>query len=179
MKSKTFLLILVGILFIGFFSSELTDTSVADSTNYEISIVEKSYEVAYTENIYGRDYVFFNISIKLANLGDVVSDDITVRIWGEDLLEVSSDSKKIPAQGYEYFNITAADNNFFLEGLWSHTINISYFPTDEGVDFDSRNSGRDGLITESLSDTEESTPGFEWISIVIAFIVVFLIRKRR
>lgn len=175
MKSKVLLTIFISIFCLGFFSGFLVNISSAEDKYYEISIIEKNYEISSIKDIKGRTFVFFNISITLKNSGNMISDDITLEIVGEDEMPLYK-NYTIPAEGYKEFTF----DEFYLQGLGEHQVNLSYYPTniDNWNDY---NHGKDVLILQSGGNGDDSsTPGFEAIFLIMTIVVyVFLTRYKK
>jgi hypothetical protein len=149
--------------------------SSAEDENYNISIADMTYTFVKTEGIRGREFDYYNVVITLTNSGNVVSDDITVEIIGEDGLPEKR-NQIIPANGENNYIFS----NFYLEKSPEHKINVSYYPSGLTVhERNEYNSGIDSFIISTASNNSESTPGFELLLFLIAFLVYLVIRKRR
>ncbi len=171
MKFKiSFMSFLIMLLFI--FSCLLFNITAAEDDYYEIQMVEKDYDIVGIREINDRKVVYFNISITLHNLGNLVSDDITVRIEDEDGWYIRNDTLK-PHDSKKFIF-----NNHPLLGSGEHRINISYYPTDKNIVLTEYNHGEDILMLLS-EDKNNSTPGFGACFLIIVILSYIFIYKNK
>ena len=170
MKLNVLMLIMLGILSIVFSTGNLIEVSNAES-DYSISISDTSYEFVKTREAGGSTWVYYNISIVLHNSGSMISDDITLEIVGDDEIPLY-DNDTIAAGGYRVFTF----ENFFFHGLGDHQVNISFFPTEITIQRTPDNFGNASFIIP-YGGEEESTPGFEFVALLVASFLVFLRRR--
>ena len=169
MKFKiSFMSFLIMLLFI--LSCLLFDITAAEVDYYEIQIVENDYDIVGIREINDRKVVYFNISITLHNLGNLVSDDITVRIEDEDGWYVRNGTLQ-PHESKKFI----FDNHPLL-GSGEHRINISYYPTNNNVVLTDLNHGEDILMLSS-EDKNNFTPGFDICFLIIAILSYIFIYK--
>ena len=175
MRLNVLLPVLLSILFLGIFSCFLFDIASAEDDFYEISIIEKDYDIFRIREINGRKVVYFNISVTLYNSGNIESDDITVKIEDEDGWYVRNDTL------LAHESKTFIFDDHPLLGMTEHRINISFYPTNKNVALTDYNHGEDVLILLPEDKDENSfTPGFEAILLVMAVaIYVFLTRYKK
>ncbi len=162
---KSFLIMLLFML-----SCLLFNITIAEDDYYEIQMVEKDYDIIRIRDINDRKVVYFNISITLLNLGNLVSDDITVRIEDEDGWYIRNDTLQ-PHESKKFI----FDNHPFL-GSDEHRINISYYPTDKNIVLTEYNHGEDILLLLS-EDKNNFTPGFEAYFLIVTIISYIIISK--
>lgn len=157
-------------MFLYILSCLLFNITVAEEEYYEIRIVEKDYDIIRIKEINNRTVVYFNINITLHNLGNLVSEDITVKIEDEDGWYVRNDTLQ-PHESKKFI----FDNHPLL-GSGEHRINISYYPTNKNVVLTDYNHGEDVLFL--LSENKNNfTPGFEVGFLIITIVVYVLISK--
>ncbi len=172
MRSNVFLLMLAGILFIGLFSGNIIEMCTAEDEHYKISMDVSSEFVKATESG-GKTWTFFNITVALYNSGNVKSDDITVKLQDEDA-NYTRKGSVMPGENKTFVFVEHP-----LLGLGEHKIDISYYPTDLTVKTNNDNSGSTTFTVGYDNDDDgTSTPGFEFIFIILAVAFVLLIRKK-
>jgi hypothetical protein len=160
-------------LFIFIFFSIFSTISTSAQTVYEISIEDVSYEVYKIEQITStKIMVYYNISILLRNSGLRNSDEITVEIIDNEGFSLKKNAT-IPAEGQK--EVTWEGGDFFLEQNGDHYITINYYPTDE-TKKNSLNSGTD-LVYLSKSEDQNTTPGFEVITVIGILLVLIGYKK--
>lgn len=171
--SNVFAAMLV-ITFLCIFSGMFINISSSEDDRYILTITDKNYIFIKNEEVKGHVFQYYDITIVVKNSGNIISDDITVKIEGGDGLS-------------EKLNYTIAANdskgfvfsNFFIEKADQHRINISYFPTDLSVhERNEDNSGFTTLVFSTKTESEDSTPGFEFVLLVVAFIFYLIQRKK-
>jgi len=174
LKSKVLVPILISILFLWIFSYFLFDLSRAGDDFYEISIIEKNYDIFKIREINDRKCIHFNISITLYNSGNIESDDITVKIVDEDGGYVRNGTL-MPNESKTFI----FDDHPLLD-MSEHRINISFYPTNKNVGLTDYNHGESVLILLTGDKEDDGfTPGFEVILLVTTIVVyVFLTRYK-
>ena len=177
MKLKYVPIVAICLLYFGILSGIFID-SINAQESYKISITDKSYEISNIQEINGQTIIYYNISITLSNLGDVISDDITLKIVGDDGLPLYRNASILPGDVKKF---EWASDEFFLVGATDHYINISYYPTDSDIEVNSDNSGEDVLILKYTGNTgDNNTPGFEsvlFILILVGYIIYTKFRR--
>lgn len=158
------------IMFLFTLSCLLFNITNAEDDYYEIRIIDKGYNVIRIKEINDLKVVYFNISISLHNLGNIVSDDITVKIEDEDGWYVRNDT----IQSHESKKFIF--DNHPLLGLGGHRINISYYPTNKNVILTEYNHGED-VILLLTEDKNNFIPGFEAIFLIMIIIANILISR--
>jgi len=175
MKSKCIITVVIGLLCCGLFFGIFIDTISAQEDYYEISIVEKSYEIYEISEINAQTIIYYNISITLKNSGNLNSDDVTLEIIGDDELPLYANDT-IPHGGVREFKWENED--FFLVGSWDHYINISYYPTDPTIGRNENNSGEDSLILKyNEASGDGDTPGFEAAFLLVIIALYVAVKK--
>jgi len=164
----SFMSFLIMLLFM--LSCLLFNITVAEDDYYEIQMVEKDYDIIRIRDINDRKVVYFNISITLLNLGNLVSDDITVRIEDEDGWYIRNDTLQ-PHESKKFI----FDNHPLLDS-GEHRINISYYPTDKNIVLTEYNHGEDIIMLLS-EDKNNFTPGFEAYFLIVTIISYIIISK--
>jgi len=173
MKSKIFLLVLVGILFTGFLSGNVSEICIAEDEFYKISM-DTSSEFVKTTEIGIDTWVFFNITITLFNSGNIESDNITVKLQDE-YSNYTREGSVMPGENKAFKFVEHP-----LLGLDENTLVVSYYPTDLSIPKNDDNYGYKTLAIEyGDSDVDGSTPGFEIISLICTVALIVLIRKRK
>ncbi len=175
MRISTIIGLIIIILTFSTLLGMVNNLSSAEDENYIISIVNMNYNFVKTEEIRGREFDYYNVVITLKNSGTVDAEDITVEIVGEDGLPEKR-NQTIPAKGENNYIFS----DFYLEKSPDHQINVSYYPSGLTVhERNEYNSGIDSFIISTSNNNSESTPGFEFISFFIAFLLYYVIRKNK
>ena len=170
MKSKLILTLIIGFLCFGLFFCIFVDTIVAQ--DYQISIVDKSYNIHKIREIQDQTFIYYNISITLRNSGNSISDDITVRIMDEDG-NYTRNGTIMPDESKTFL----FDDHPLL-GMTDHTIFIYFYPTDKPDSLDDYHHGEDVLILKYGGDAEDgNTPGFEAVFLFVVIVGYVVIRK--
>jgi len=168
MKSK---FLLSTLIFICLFLTIFFNNCKAENENYNIFIKDTSTDFVKSIDIGGTTYEYYDIRITLHNSGDVISDNITVKL--QDELDNYTQNKKVNPGEDETFTFT----NHPLPGEDQHTLYVSYYATD----LDKRGGHNTGstTITTDYSDNEnnDSIPGFGIITLLWVILLLFITKK--
>ena len=176
-KSKGFIEIIIAFVFISLFSGLLIENCCAEEQRAEISIVgEPTYtltsRVIKNNRVLGRTFL---VGVTIHNAGNIKSEELVVNLSDEE--------------GFSLANYTYLDpgETKTISFTWSTMINrdqritISYFPANLDTPWNKYNSGSKTVmikIEDGLPAT--STPGFEFLLVIIAVILIaFLLKKKR
>jgi len=153
----------------------LSIISAADRS-YDIEVVGKDYKFLKTVGNENQKFNYYNITITLKNNGAEVSDDITLKIWEKE----EDANLSISRNGI----IKAGETMEFMFGDWvvygtgEHTAMYEYYTTNTSK-MNNYNSGSGFFKINDGSIKEDNTPGFELVLVLLAFVSIFLIKKRR
>jgi len=179
MKSTFFHIALICVMAFGLFSTMALISCHAESEGVQLSIVQKNAEKIKTIGTGVQTATYYKINITLYNAGDVTSEEITLGIQDEadKIYKIwTNKTKTIPAGKSVNFSF----NDWPILGPGTHTVFISYRPTNDSITKTSSNSGTDSLVlTITLQgEDENATPGFELIMVLGALIALVLLKKR-
>jgi len=170
MEIKWMQTIFIGILFLGLFFGFFIKVSNSQDNYYQISITDKSYEIKSIDEKY--EIIYFDISITLKNSGNIISEDMTLRIRDVDG-NYTLNGTIMPGESK-----TFTFEKHPIIGLKDHTISIYFNPTDEFAPLNDFNQGKDELTLKySSNGNGSSTPGFELIFIIISIMLCFTTAK--
>jgi hypothetical protein len=154
----------------------LSIISVADRS-YNIEVVDKDYKFLQTIGNENQKFNSYDITIKLINNGAEESDDITLKIWEKQEDVNLSVRRNGTIEAGETMEFTFKD--WIVYGTGEHTVMYEYYTTNTSK-MSSYNSGSGSfIINDGTIKEENNTPGFELILVLLAFISIFLIKKRR
>ena len=177
-KSKGFIEIIIAFVFISLFSGLLIENCCAEEQRAEISIVgEPTYtltsRVIKNNRVLGRTFL---VGVTIHNAGNIKSEELVVNLSDEE--------------GFSLANYTYLDpgETKTISFTWSTMINrdqritISYFPANLDTPWNKYNSGSKTLTIkigdeDGLSAT--STPGFEFMLVIMAVIVFTILWKKK
>jgi len=175
MKSRMFTLLLISFLFFGVFSNILIDICSAEDKNYNISIIDVSYEFVKTVGSGTQIFEYFNINVILRNFGSAGSEDITIELVDEDNLIPLTKTYEFAAGESKTFIY----DDYVISGTGDHPITINFYPTNNSVEKTQYNSGSRALVVnKEVSSGENSTPSFEFITLLVAIAAILLFRKK-
>ena len=183
MKRSKFISLSILLLCLSLFCVSSVSTIQAEESIYRISLIDKTYSIWKIEEERPPTVVYLNISVTLYNAGPNISDDITVGIWdtADNLPIIIRRNATIPPGQSHVFRFE--EDSFFVIGKGQHTINISYYPTNETFLKTSANSGISTLVVQAGSESPTtSTPGFDMLLLMGAVIIIMSIvqyKKRR
>jgi hypothetical protein len=165
-------------LIISLFSGLIIKYCSAEEQQADISIIG---DINYTltnrlvknNRVIGRT---FEVSVTLQNVGNKKSDELVVNLSDEE--------------GFSLSNLTYLDpgETKVITFIWSTMINrdqkitINFFPSDIGIDWNEYNKGsKNCLIKIKDNDglTATNTPGFEFLLIILAIMLIVIVSKKR
>lgn len=178
-KSKVFIISLTLALLITILSIIFTNSTIASENRSDLDFVgEPSYELINKVTKSGKTIGWtYEIKVDIKNNGDQKSQETTIDLTDNE--------------GFELKNITTFQpgETKTINFLWStmssydQTINISYFPTDFDIDMNQYTSDKTSfklIIDEEDSVPAASTPGFEFILLIVALsAIIFYSKKQR
>lgn len=178
-KLKVLIGITIVFFFTSLFSGLLIENCSAEGQRVEVSILEEptymlTNKVIKNNRVLGRTYI---VSVTIHNAGNLRSKELVVNLSDEE--------------GFSLSNYTYLDpgETKIISFTWSTTINrdqlatINFFPSDIDAEWNQYNSGSKTFTIkigneDGLSAT--STPGFEFLLVIIAVILIaFLLKKKR
>ena len=112
----------------------------------------------------------------MQNSGTSTSENTTIQITDEDGFNLTRTAVFSSGESQSFHF-----NDYPLQGMVEHIINISYYPTSlESIKTDD-NSGTAQLILLEGEGTEDETgtPGFELIILVIALALIVMIKRKK
>lgn len=175
-KINTILLCFSIFIFVIFNILSLTVISVSDRS-YNIEVAEKDYKFLQTIGNENQKFNYYDITINLKNNGTEESDDITLKIWEKEEDVNLSVSRNGTIKAGETREFTFGD--WIVYGTGEHTVMYEYHTTNTSK-MNSYNSGSGSfIINDGFIKEENNTPGFELILVLLAFVSIFLIKKRR
>lgn len=176
-KSKGFIGIVIAFVFISLFLGLLIENCYAEEQRAEISFLgEPTYvltnKVIKNNRVIGRTYL---IDVTLYNTGNLRSEELVINLSDEEDFSLVN-----------YTNLHPGETKT-IPFTWSTMINrdqritISYFPANLDTDWNQYNSGSKTLTIkigaeDGLSAT--STPGFEFMLVIMAFILFTILLKK-
>jgi len=176
-KLKIFIGIVIVSLFVGLFLGLLIENCSADEQRAEISIIgEPTYKltnkVIKNNRVLGRTFL---VDVTIHNAGDLRSEELVVNFTDEEGFSLA-----------DYIYLDPGETKI-ISFTWSTMLNrdqeitINYFPADIDATWNKYNSGSKTVmikIEDGLPAT--STPGFEFLLVIIAVILIaFLLKKKR
>ena len=153
----------------------LSIISAADRS-YDIEVVSTDYNFLKTVGSENQKFDYYNITIALKNNGPEVSDDITLKIWEKEEDANLSIHRNGTIKAGETKEFTFGD--WVVYGTGEHTVMYEYYTTNTSK-MNSYNSGSGSFNINDVSVKEKNTPGFELVLVLLAFVSIFLIKKRR
>mgnify|MGYP006284578287 CR=1 FL=1 len=151
----------------------------AAGENYNIEFVGKDFEFLETKTIGNSKINYYEITVRLTNIGSQVSDDITLAIWEENEGKTMQVKRNSTIQPSEIKKFVFSD--WLVEGTGEHTVIYQYSPTNlNSSEQNSYNSGdgsfkiNDGTVAENTD-----TPGFEFISIIIVLYLIVIFKYNK
>ena len=156
------------------FNIEFIITVSSAEDNYKIDIVDKNYKIIKTKQIKDQTWIHYNINIILQNSGNKTSDDITVEIEDMEGFIIKMNATIGPGE-LKLFNF----DDYPLLEKDVQKINISFYPTDNHIPLKNNNHGEDSLILKSNGTNDNSTPGFEFIFIILSSLIIILLHYIR
>jgi hypothetical protein len=148
-----------------------------NAQNPNLSITDVKHQLLSTKTIGARQAHYFAFFITFSNTGDVETDNITVYFNDPELnarLEIGSFTLT-PNQ-----NITLVYDEWPTTLLGETTINITYSPTEQGVEHTSYNTGTKAYtFTIGALPDNNQTPGFEIIIFLLSLITFILVLEKR
>jgi len=142
------------------------------ASSYKIDIDEISHKCISSFNKGGIKYSYYDILVTLSNSGIADSDNMTI-----ELIDSSGSYIK-------YFNVESESSKIViykdhpLSSIETNNIEIKFYPTSKDVLINSNNSGTKAYNIKD-SNSNESTPGFEFITFIITLSMLIYIKKRK
>ena len=171
---KTKKLILTSLIvtyFLFFVSPHISTPALAEPA--DVSMLDVSYYCYKTDSSPSKFYYYINVSIH--NSGDEPSIPIDVMIIEDEHIICPDYCKNV--------SIDIHENKIFTFD-WctpsaSKAIEIAFAPSDPEILKNQHNSGSQSLmIMAEQSNQEESTPGFELVTIVVSIVIFCIIFRK-
>ena len=121
----------------------------------------------------------YNITVKIKNVGDVVSEEIVVNLTDEAL--------DFPTSLKKYVTIEPGKTEtIYFEGAtiydYDQTMYLSYYPADLGKVWTEKNHEVitfELIIEDEDTNTGAGTPGFEILLFFLAISLVYMLKKKK
>ncbi len=173
--------VILTLVFLSLFLGYISYSCEAQKTDYNIEVVGKDFEFLETKTIGNSKINYYDITVRLKNSGNQVSDDITFAIWEENEGKTMQVKRNSVVQPGEIKKFVFSD--WIVEGTGEHTVIYEYYPTNlNSSEYTSYNSGEGSFkINDGTVKETTDTPGFEFLSIiiVICFILFYIYDKKK
>ena len=162
-------------MLISLFSIVISECALAKRSDVSIE-GEPTYDLFDTitknKKIIGR---FYKINVTLYNSGDVMSEELTINLSDEEGFVLEKDTT---IEAGETKIITF---NWSTSLMRNQKIKINFFPANVHAQRSSYNSGSTSFILKIVDNdqlTGTSTPGFELLLFVSAFMIFLILMKK-